>query len=198
MPRKTSGRPTCFGGGWTRSRRKTTFSVERDGHEGNARSAGSSPAGPVATTGAFPPVRSRDAAAAPRAAMWAKPRGRTTSSEENPKASRIARTTPEFPNSPPTSATFGTGSFPLLMLLLKLRATASHSPLRISSGGLRGDERSRPRRAVSVGIVILDGEGPPVAGRFEADHLGVLPSHLEDRPYLRGRRGHGLGDAAAG
>jgi hypothetical protein len=66
--------------------------------------------------------------------MCAKPRGTTTSSAEKQKASRIARTTPVFSNSPPTSAIFGTGSFPLLMLLLKLRATASHSPLRISSG----------------------------------------------------------------
>ncbi len=49
-------------------------------------------------------------------------------------ASRSAAVTPAFCETAPMSATgFVTGR-PLTMLLLKLRATASHSPRRMSAG----------------------------------------------------------------
>ena len=52
----------------------------------------------------------------------------------HPKARSRARTTPAFFATPPTSPTSGTIARPFVMELRKLRATASHRPLRISSG----------------------------------------------------------------
>ncbi len=68
--------------------------------------------------------------------------------------------------------------------------------LKLHPVGLLVDERPRARRAVAVRIVILDGEETRVAGRLEADHLGVLPAHLEDRADLRVRRRDGFDEAA--
>ena len=61
-------------------------------------------------------------------------RARTARPSASEKASRSAPVTPAFCDTAPISATGASTGRPFTIELLKLRATASHSPRRISAG----------------------------------------------------------------
>ena len=72
--------------------------------------------------------------AVPMAPHQANSGGTNRSPSGSEKASRRAPVTPAFCETAPISATGASTGRPLTMALLKLRATASHRPRRISAG----------------------------------------------------------------